>query len=347
MEKMRVGIIGATAYSSLELIRLLLRHPAVEVAYLGSRREERPHVAEIFPSLTGRLDLRMAGLAPEEMPNGVSVVFSTLPPTVSMHYCEPFLEAGVRVVDFSADYRFRDRALYEQWYKTEHANPARLRDAAYGIPELFRDEIRDALLVANPGCYPTAVVLALAPLMRSGLVQNRDIFVDAKSGVSGRGRNPKPETHYCECNESVAAYCTAEHRHQPEIEHVLTTVLGETVSVVFAPHLVPMDRGILATIFAKSDAAGTHEGLEECLLQAYAGEPFVRVRTSASTTHLRDFIRTGDVAHTNFCDIAVRCAGPNVILLSAIDNLIKGAAGQAVQNMNVMLGFEETAALLL
>lgn len=346
MAKTLVGIIGATAYSSLELIRILLRHPSVEIAYLGSRREEGPHVAEIFPSLAERLDLRMTGLTPEDMPDGVAVVFSTLPPTISMQHCVAFLEAGVRVVDFSADYRFRDRALYEESYKTEHIDPDRLATAAYGMPELFRDAIREAQMVANPGCYPTSAILALAPLLRAGLVEPEGIFIDAKSGVSGRGRDAKPETHYCECNESVAAYSTAEHRHQPEIEHVLATLIGEPVSVVFAPHLVPMERGILSAAFTKLTGDVTAEDIEACLQDAYSNEPFVRVRTAASTEALRDFIRTGDVAHTNFCDIAVRRAGPYAILLSAIDNLVKGAAGQAVQNMNVMLGVEETAGLI-
>lgn len=341
----KVGIVGATAYTSLELIKLLVKHPGVEIVYLGVRREDKPKIFEIFPSLQKILELRCAGMSPEDMPKGTDLVFITLPPTIAMQYVPRFLQAGVKVIDFSADYRFQDKGIYEKWYKATHSDTANLKGAVYGIPELFRDKIKNARLVSNPGCYPTSAILGLAPLVLKGLIQPNDIIIDAKSGVSGRGREPREDTHYCECNENVEAYNVGVHRHAPEIEQVLSTVAGSDVSICFAPHLVPMNRGILSTIYARltSQESGTRSQesvIRDEFAEFYRNEPFVRIK------QCDELPKTKDVVGTNFCDMAVKVVGNRVIVISCIDNLIKGASGQAVQNMNIMCGVEETAGLV-
>jgi len=336
-----VGIIGATAYSSLELIRILLRHPDANVVYLGVRREGNPAISSIFPSLSGMLDLECAGLAPDDMPRKADVIFSTLPPTVSMQFIPPFVEAGVPVVDFSADYRFQDRAVYEESYQAEHTDEGNLTGAVYGLPEFYREDVKNAKLVANPGCYPTSALIGLVPLAKRGLIALDSIIVDSKSGVSGAGRKLQETTQYCECNESIAAYKVGVHRHEPEIAVVLSDLAGAPASPLFVPHLTPMDRGILSTIYAQTTEDLLQSDAQRMFEEAYNAEPFVRVRGP------EDLPKTKDVAYTNFCDVAVRVARGRVVVVACIDNLVKGAAGQAVQNMNVMLGIDETAGLLV
>lgn len=340
----KVGIVGATAYTSLELIKLLVKHPDVEIVYLGVRKEGNPRISEIFPSLQKILELRCVGMNPEEMPEGTDLVFITLPPTIAMQYVPKFLQAGVKVIDFSADYRFQDKGIYEKWYKASHTDTANLKDAVYGIPELFRDKIKNARLVSNPGCYPTSAILGLAPLVRAHRnaplhINLDDIIIDAKSGVSGRGREPREDTHYCECNENVEAYNVGAHRHAPEIEQILSILAGNNVSICFVPHLVPMNRGILSTIYARltsqeSGVRSQESVIRDAFAEFYRNEPFVRIKN--------ELPKTKDVVNTNFCDIAVRIVENRVIIISCIDNLIKGASGQAVQNMNVMCGLKET-----
>ncbi|MCF6148670.1 MAG: N-acetyl-gamma-glutamyl-phosphate reductase [Candidatus Kuenenia sp.] len=339
-----IGIIGATAYTSLELIKILLRHPEVKISYLGVRRTDRPKISEIFPSLQGQIDLECDIIRENEVPANIDVAFITLPPTVSMKYVPQFILKGIKVIDFSADYRFQDRALYEKWYKTPHTDSAGITKAIYGLPELFRDQIKKTRLTANPGCYTTATILALAPLLMKGIIDPLDIIVDAKSGVSGKGREAREDTHYCECNENIEAYGVGGHRHCPEIEHVLSIKTNQTVSLQFVPHLIPMNRGILCTIYCKPKNKGTASALnDEAALniykEFYQKEPFIRLREITSPP------KTKDISHTNFCDIAVKVTEKRIIILSAIDNLIKGAAGQAVQNMNVMCGFIEEMGL--
>jgi N-acetyl-gamma-glutamyl-phosphate reductase len=336
----KIGIIGATAYSSLELIKILLRHPHAKVAYLGVRREGNPRIASIFPCLGKALDLVCTGLKPEDMPQQADVIFSTLPPTVSMQFVPAFLDAGCRVIDFSADYRFKDKLMYEKWYGAKHTDVGRLPMAVYGLPELFRAEIKNAKLIANPGCYPTSAALGLLPLVRDSLISLDDIIVDAKSGVSGAGREPTEATHYPECNESIAAYKVGTHRHQPEIAETVSHAAGAKVSLWFTPHLTPMDRGILSTIYADLRKPLGEDAIRAIYTRFYRDEPFVRVRQGD------ELPKTKDVMNTNFCDLAVKVVGKKVIILSCIDNLVKGASGQAVQNMNIMLGLPETAALV-
>jgi N-acetyl-gamma-glutamyl-phosphate reductase len=250
----------------------------------------------------------------------------------------PELLAGdCRVVDFSADYRLKSADVYAQWYGQKHGDPERLGMAVYGLPELFREQVVEAQLVANPGCYPTSAILPLAPLLKRGLVEPEGIIIDSKSGVSGAGRTPKLTTHYPECNESVSAYNVGRHRHTPEIEQVLSTASGTDVAVIFTPHLVPMDRGILTTAYSRPVSAVSEEQVLDALREFYADEPFVRI-----VDHLPG---TKDTSGNNFCDITARLVRDRVITISCLDNLVKGAAGAAVQNFNLMYGYAETTAL--
>ena len=333
----RVAIIGATGYTALELIKILLRHPEVEITTLTSRSEGNPHVASVHPQLAGRIDLQMSDLAPAEVAARAEVAFSCLPHGVTAGLVPKLLEAGMRVVDLSADYRLNSPEVYADWYGQKHADPARLGKTVYGLPELFRQRIAGADLVANPGCYPTSAILALAPLLKRGLVAPREIIIDSKSGVSGAGRSPKLTTHFPEANESVSAYNVGRHRHAPEIEQVLTTVAERPVEVVFTPHLIPMDRGILSTCYVQPLSELSEEKAFSVLREFYADEPFIRV-----VNHLPG---TKDTAGTNYCDITARVVRGRLITISCLDNLVKGASGAAVQNFNLMHGISETMAL--
>jgi N-acetyl-gamma-glutamyl-phosphate reductase len=338
MAMVRVAILGASGYTGLELIRLLLRNPKAEITALATRQAEAPQVAEVHPSLTGQLELRMEQLSVGEIAKRADCVFSCLPHGASAEMVEQLLAAGVKVVDFSADYRLTDHVVYEKWYGVKHPNAERMAQTVYGLPEFFRKEIKDASLVANPGCYPTSAILALAPLLRERLISPEGIIVDSKSGVSGAGRNTKPNLHYPECNESFSAYGVGTHRHMPEIDQLLTTIGGKRVEVIFTPHLVPMDRGILSTCYATPAGGATAEKCRDALRAQYLSEPFVHVRDELPTTK--------DVAGSNHCHLAVHECRGRVIVVSVIDNLIKGASGAAVQNFNLMYGFDETTALL-
>ena len=333
----RIAILGATGYTALELIRILLRHPHAEIAAATSRQGGDPPIAMVHPSLHGRLDLVLEDLGPSEVAARAECVFSCLPHGASAAVIPRLLDAGCRVVDFSADYRLDSLDVYSQWYGEKHPDPARLGKVVYGLPELFRKQIVSARLVANPGCYPTSAILALAPLLKAGLVEPQGIVVDSKSGVSGAGRTPKLTSHFPECNESISAYNVGRHRHTPEIDQILSTAAGTKVEVVFTPHLVPMDRGILTTAYSRPTGEWTEEKLLTALRDFYAEEPFVRV-----IDHLPG---TKDCAGTNFCDVTARLVRGRVITISCIDNLIKGASGAAVQNFNLVFGYPETTAL--
>ena len=333
----RVAILGATGYSALELIKILLRHPQVEIVAATSRQEGSPPLASVHPSLTGRTNLKLEDLAPAAVAERAECVFSCLPHGVTASLVPQLLAAGCRVVDFSADYRLKDPTSYQKWYGEPHGDPVRLSSAVYGLPEWFRAQIASAALIANPGCYPTSAALALAPFLVERLIDPRETIIDSKSGVSGAGRTPKLGTLFPECNESFSAYNVGKHRHTPEIEQTLSMVSGVPVEVIFTPHLVPMDRGILTTAYSRllrplSDAAAL-----DVLRERYRHEPFVRV-----VEHLP---ATKDSAYTNYCDITARVVRDRLITISCLDNLIKGAAGQAVQNFNLMYGYEETTAM--
>lgn len=333
----RIAILGATGYTALELIKILLRHPEAEIVAVTSRQEGNPPVAMVHPSLNRRVDLNLEDLTPQEVATRAECVFSCLPHGASASVIPALLEGGCRVVDFSADYRLNDPEVFARWYGEKHHDPDRLGKVVYGLPELFRQQILGAQLVANPGCYPTSAILALAPLLKAGLIEPEGIIVDAKSGVSGAGRTLKLTTHYPECNESVSAYNVGRHRHTPEIDQILSTVAGTKVEVIFTPHLVPMDRGILTTTYSRPARELGEDEILEVLRDFYAEEPFVRV-----IDHLPG---TKDSLGTNYCDITARVVRGRVITISCLDNLIKGASGAAVQNFNLMYGYAETTAL--
>ncbi|HBB75461.1 MAG TPA: N-acetyl-gamma-glutamyl-phosphate reductase [Planctomycetaceae bacterium] len=332
-----VAILGATGYTALEAMKILLRHPDVRIVAVTSRQEGRTPVSSVHPSLVGRLDLPLEDLGPEEVGSRAACVFSCLPHCASAEIVPRVLAAGARVVDFSADYRLDDAETYREWYGHEHPDADRLGRTVYGLPELFRDGIREARLVANPGCYSTSAILPLAPLLARGMIEGDDIIVDSKSGVSGAGRTPKLMTHFPECNESMSAYNVGRHRHTPEIEQVVARHAGARPRVIFTPQLAPMDRGILSTIYAKPTRTLTERDVMDALRDAYAGERFVRV-----VDHLPG---TKDTVDTNFCDVTARVVGGRILLISCLDNLVKGAAGAAVQNFNVLFGLPETAGL--
>ena len=333
-----VAVLGATGYTALEAIKILLRHPHAKVVAVTSRQEGRPPISSVHPSLVARLDLPLEDLSPEDVGKRADCVFGCLPHCASAEILPQVLAGGARVVDFSADYRLDDAATYLEWYGHEHPDPARLGATVYGLPELFRDRIRDAALVANPGCYATSAILPLAPLVKSGLFETDDVIVDSKSGVSGAGRQPKLMTHFPECNESMSAYNVGRHRHTPEIEQVIARHATTRPQVIFTPQLAPMDRGILSTIYVKPKQPVAEADVMKLLRDAYAGERFVRV-----VDHLPG---TKDTVDTNFCDVTARVVRGRVLVISCLDNLVKGAAGAAVQNLNVMFGLPETAGLL-
>ncbi len=333
----KVAILGGSGYTAVELIKILLRHPHAKIVAVTSR-DAQP-VSDYHPSLLGRLDLMCEPFDADALKaKGVEVAFGCLPHGASIEAAKPLLERGIRVVDLSADYRLKDAAEYEEWYKEKHNDTENLSHAVYGLPELNMGKIRTAKLVANPGCYPQTAILGLAPLIANKLIETSSIIVDAKSGISGGGRTPKLAFHYPECNESVSAYAIGTHRHTPEIEQALGEVGGSKVSVIFTPHLMPMDRGIFSTIYATPMKTVSENDLHDMYVSYYASSPFVRVRKTLPATK--------DTAHTNFIDLCVKTVRGRILILAAEDNLVRGASGVAVQNFNIMHGFDETAGLL-
>lgn len=336
----KVAIMGASGYTGVELVRLLAGHPGVEIVCVTARQNAGEGLSILFPSLLDRISLLCEATEAEAVAARAELVFLALPHQAAMAVAPALLQAGSRVIDLSADYRLRDPAVYGAWYG-EHTSPDLLGEAVYGLPELYRERIRTARLVANPGCYPTSVALALAPLLREGLIDPRTLVIDSKSGTSGAGRAAKTGSLFCEVNEGFKAYGVASHRHTPEIEQTLGEIAGAPVTVSFTPHLLPVNRGILSTCYANLARPLSTAELVERFRAHYNGEYFVRVHPEGSLPNVA-FVRG-----SNFCDIGV-VSDPRtgrVIVVSAIDNLVKGAAGQAVQNMNLLLGFEETAGL--
>lgn len=334
---MKIGVVGGTGYTGVELVRLLLGHPGVELALITSRGEAGTPVAEIFPNLRGHTDLVFTAPDSEALKRCDLVFFAT-PNGIAMHQVPELVETGVKVVDLAADFRIKDTGTWSEWYGQKHACPEWVAKAVYGLPELNREQIRQAQLVANPGCYPTAVQLGFAPLLKSGLVVLDRLIADAKSGVSGAGRGAKVDTLLCEASESFKAYGASGHRHLPEIRQGLDVLAGQAVGLTFVPHLVPMIRGIEATLYAELKGDADWQSLYE---EYFENEPFVDVMPAGSLPETRT------VKGTNMCRIALhrQPGSPHLVVLSVIDNLIKGAAGQAIQNMNLMLGFEETDGL--
>lgn len=332
----KVGIVGGTGYTGIELMRLLAAHPRVTLSVVTSRGNAGTSVAEMFPGFRGVLDLAFSDVYVDGLAE-CDVVFFATPHGAAMRSVPALLGRGAKVVDLGPDFRLRNAAEWSRWYKHEHACPELLDEAVYGLPELNRAAIREARLVANPGCYPTCSLLAVAPLLENGLVDTGRLVVDAKSGVSGAGRQAQLRTLLCEAGENLSVYGLPGHRHHPEISQALVQLAGRPVGLVFVPHLVPIIRGMEATVYA--ELAHTDVDLQSLFERRYAHEPFVDVLPPGS------LVDTKSVRGTNLCRIAVHRSGDTAIVLSVIDNLTKGASGQAVQNMNLMLGLEETLGL--
>ncbi len=330
----RVGIVGGTGYTGVELLRILALHPEVELAAITSRSHAGQKVADMFPNLRGHVELAFSDPAGADL-GSCDVVFFATPNGIAMYAARELLEAGVRVIDLAADFRLKDIALWERWYGMTHASPDLVAEAVYGLPELNREAIRGARLIANPGCHVTAVTLGLLPLVKAGCVDASRLIADSKSGVSGAGRKAELHTLMAEAGESFRAYAVAGHRHQPEIRQVLQSVSAQDIGLTFVPHLVPMVRGIEATLYATLTVQDLD--LQALYEQAYAGEPFVDVMPAGSLPETRS------VRGANTCRLAVYRPqdGDTVVVLSVIDNLVKGASGQAVQNMNIMFGLAE------
>lgn len=336
----KVGIVGGTGYTGVELLRLLANHPEVELQIITSRSEEGMDVAELYPNLRGHVDLTFS-VPDTQALAGCDLVFFATPNGVAMKQVPELLDAGVRVIDLAADFRIQDLEIWSQWYGMTHACPEWVEQAVYGLPEVNRDKIRTARLVANPGCYPTAAQLGFLPLLEQGLINRRRLVADCKSGVSGAGRGASVSALLCEASESFKAYGVAGHRHLPEIKQGLAEAAGFPVGLTFVPHLTPMIRGIHATLYGV--LKDPVDNLQEIYEARYADEPFVDVMPAGSLPETRS------VKGANHCRIAVYRPQDDdtVVVLSVIDNLVKGAAGQAVQNMNIMFGFDETAGLNL
>jgi len=337
---MRVGIVGATGYTGFELIRLLIGHPEAEISMLTSRKYADEPLSEVFPSLRGRIESRCRNVPMEEVAEESDFIFSAVPHKTAMEVIPLFHKRGKRVVDLSADFRFRDHRVYEKWYQP-HTCPELLKDSVYGLPELYRGRIKGARIVGNPGCYPTGALIPLIPLIKREVIAHEKIVIDSKSGVSGAGRELSLETQFSEVHEEVKAYKILEHRHCPEIEQELSGLAGHPLSVIFTPHLIPMSRGILTTIYCELVQNETTETVLKWVGDFYREEPFVRV------CPLDKFPNTLDVRGSNYCDIGLKVdqQGGKLIVISAIDNLMKGASGQAIQNMNIMCDFPENMGL--
>ena len=334
---LKIGIVGGTGYTGVELLRILSQHPEVSIEAITSRKEAGMDVAQLFPSLRGRIELKFSDPAEASL-DKCDVVFFATPNGIAMKQVPSLLDAGVRIIDLAADFRIKDIAVWEKWYGMPHACPELVAEAVYGLPEINRDRIKTAQLIANPGCYPTAVQLGFLPLVESGAVDLDHLVADAKSGVSGAGRNAEIHTLFAEAADNFKAYGVSGHRHLPEIRQGLSQAAKHSIGLTFVPHLTPMIRGIHATLYAKL--------LKEVDLQAlyenrYVNEPFVDVLPAGSHPETRS------VRGSNLCRIAVHRpqGGDTAVILSVTDNLVKGAAGQAVQNMNLMFGLPETLAI--
>jgi N-acetyl-gamma-glutamyl-phosphate reductase len=338
----RVGIVGASGYTGVELARLLAGHPEIRLTVATSRQYAGKPLAEVFPNLRKRVNILCENLSVEELIDRADFFFTAVPHKTAMDIVPQLLTAGKKVVDLSADYRLHNATIYEPWYQ-KHTSPDLLAEAVYGLPELYRQQIAGARLTANPGCYPTSVILALAPLLRKKLIDPATLIIDSKSGTSGAGRAANVGTLFCEVSDGFKPYKVGgTHRHIPEIEQELSLAAGESVTVSFTPHLLPISRGILSTIYASLTPEGKAADLQALYEQTYQDEPFVRILPAGvppATQHVRG---------SNCCDLSLQkdARTGRLIVMSAIDNIVKGASGQAIQNMNLMNGFPETLGLL-
>jgi N-acetyl-gamma-glutamyl-phosphate reductase len=341
MKSIKVGVVGATGYTGEEIVRLLVDHPHVEISYVSGKEDRDVRIQTIFPYLQNKIDLECKAFSVDEAIDKCDLVFLSLPHTVSMQVAPLFLKAKKRVIDVSADYRLKDVAVYEKFYKTQHRDTANLKSAVYGLPEINREKIKAADLIANPGCYPTGAILGSLPGVKKGLFNSAGLIIDAKSGVTGAGRKAEKSLNFSEVNESFKAYKLFQHQHVPEIDQELSRASKKEVSVIFVPHLLPINRGILSTIYAPLKKKVTTEELTQVYQKFYAQEPFVKVYPDGRLPEIKH------VAYTNFCDIGLKVNTEKnlAVIVVAIDNLGKGAASQAIQNMNIMCRFDEKAGL--
>lgn len=335
------AVIGATGYTGMELVKILLRHPRVRITALTTRQKGNLPLRQLLPMLPPSVSLKLEAYSFQGVRGRADVVFLCLPHTGAMETARKFVKAGKIVIDLSADFRLRDARDYLSWYGVKHKARELLGKAVYGLPEMYREGIRQAQLIANPGCYPTGAILGIAPLLGQRVAAPDPIVIDAKSGVSGAGKKLNPATQFCEVDENFYAYKIGRHQHTPEMAQALSDAAGTPVSVTFVPHLLPLERGILTTIYLRKRRGVTHEAIGRAFERAYHGEPFIRLKGHGAFPSLRD------VQRTNYCDIGF-WSDPDserLIVVTAIDNLVKGAAGQAVQNMNIRCGFPEREAL--
>ena len=332
----RVAIIGASGYTGAESIRILFRHAEAELTYLTALPEECGRVGEVFPEFRGRCALDIEPLDLDRLAETADVALCCLPHKVSMGFVPKLLDAGVKVIDFSADYRLKDVAVYEKYYQ-KHTDTGNLAQAVYGLPELFRDEIKGTNLVANPGCFPTGAILAVAPLLKAGLIETDSIIVSSVTGSSGAGKNPSSKFHFPNMNENLFPYWIGVHRHMPEMEQIAGAVAGGAVQVLFQPHVGPFDRGILSSVYCRPAGDVKAEQLQPLFNDFYKDEPFVQVCKVAPELKA--------IAGTNYCHVFPTLVKGRVVVFSAIDNLVKGASGQAIQNMNLLFGVDEMMGL--
>ncbi|MFS0787324.1 N-acetyl-gamma-glutamyl-phosphate reductase [Shouchella sp. 1P09AA] len=338
---MKVGIIGASGYGGVELLRFLNEHPQVQSIDLYTSNEDGQSLTSQYPHLLNENKYTLRPLEEAELMDDIHTVFLATPPGVSSKWSGWLRNQGMRVIDLSGDLRLSSPKVYETWYKREAAQKELLEQSVYGLSEWSKEQIKHASIIANPGCFPTAILLALLPVLKANLIQSQSIIIDAKTGTSGAGKSPSSITHFSEMNENFKIYGVTSHKHTPEIEQQLMDVVEEELTVSFQPHLVPMSRGIMATMYATAANGVNSEQLHTCLTSAYKNDPFVRIRD------IGDFPATKHVFGSNYCDIGVAYdeRTNRVILVSVIDNLVKGASGQAIQNFNIMNGFDEKTGL--
>ena len=341
MSNIKVAILGASGYTGGELIRLLLNHPNAEISHITAERHAGKQISEVFPHLKDLISLNLQKLDPAKLPNDIDFVFAALPHGASAEVIMELHERELKIIDLGADFRLNE-GNYKEWYG-DHPCTQLLENAVYGISELYKDKIAETKLLANPGCYPTSSILPLAPLLKNGVIKEKNIIIDSKSGVSGAGRSPSQDFHFCEVNEGFKAYKVGGHRHSPEIEQQLSDYCGKKIDITFTPHLIPIDRGILSTIYVYTKKSHTTAELIEIFKDYYHDSYFIRVYDEGS------FPSTSYVKGSNFCDIGVLSNPGNktAIFVSAIDNLVKGASGQAIQNMNIMMDIPENTGLKL
>ncbi len=341
MQKIKTAIVGVTGYTGIELTRILLSHPGVELTIFTSDTYRNRPLGEVIPAFAGIEDRPCSPMDPDLIASEAEIAFLCLPHGTSMEMAPQLLDRGMRVIDLSGDYRFKNASTYSKWYKQEHKNPHLLEDAVFGLPELFQSEIETARLVANPGCYATSVILSLAPLFAQGIPVEGTIVADSKSGVSGAGRKPSQRLHYPECNESFSPYGVGSHRHQPEMEEAVERFCGRRPTLLFSPHLTPMNRGILSSIYVSLRDKVPFDELYRSYKEFYHHKPFVSIMERGA------YPSTRNVRGSNHCHIGMELVADSniLVLFAAIDNLVKGASGQAVQNLNIMAGLTETMGL--